>query len=339
MKLALMLGLVALTLAAGCGDDVSGSGAGAGGAGAGTGTGTGTGPSGGGGTTSTGGAGGEGAGTSINCFEDHSYPIAPDYDQYAPTYGTHCAGTNHQDIEGVERLVFLGDSITQGTPPTPAGDFYRTRLADAMTAKFPGLQVDECAVNGAKVDDLMAGGDMQIQSCFPAPEPLKTLVVITIGGNDITDWPSGDFSQAEAEADAEVIAQTFHEAVTWLKDPVNFPNGSYVVFAGVYEFTDGTGDLDSCPTAGLIGLSGEYFEGALALSKLNELYMQTAVETGSDMIFLLSDFCGHGYNKDDPDNFCYVGPDAEQWFDITCIHPTPAGHGRMAEMFELTIEE
>jgi hypothetical protein len=208
-----------------------------------------------------------------------------------------------------------------------------------MSAKFPGLQVDECAVNGAQVDDLLEGGDMQIQTCFPEPEPLKTLIVITMGGNDVVEWPSQGLSQAEAEADADVIAATFRDAVTWLKDPVNFPNGSYVIFAGVYEYTDGTGDLDSCPTAGLIGLSGEYFAGALALSKLNEQYMQIAVDTGSDMIFTLSDFCGHGYHRDDPNNVCYVGPDADPWFDISCIHPTPAGHARLAEMFSLVVDE
>ena len=44
----------------------------------------------------------------------------------------------------------------------------------------------------------------------------------------------------------------------WLKDPVNFPNGSFVVFANIYEYTDLMANLDACPTAGLIGLSGTW---------------------------------------------------------------------------------
>jgi lysozyme family protein len=85
-------------------------------------------------------------------------------------------------------------------------------------------------------------------------------------------------------------------------------------------------------------LSGEYIQGATALAKLNELYMEIAVDTGSDMIFTLEEFCGHGYRRDNMNSPCYI-PDAEQYFDISCIHPTPAGHHRIAEMFELLVDE
>jgi hypothetical protein len=41
-----------------------------------------------------------------------------DYEQFDPIIGSHCKGTNHQDIIDIERVVFLGDSVTVGTPPT-----------------------------------------------------------------------------------------------------------------------------------------------------------------------------------------------------------------------------
>src|SRR5687768_18186447 len=50
-----------------------------------------------------------------------------------------CSGTNHQDIKDVEKLVFLGDSVTVGTPPTTPNDFYRMRLEKELKKKFPSL--------------------------------------------------------------------------------------------------------------------------------------------------------------------------------------------------------
>jgi lysophospholipase L1-like esterase len=288
------------------------------------------------------GVGGSGAGgpiTAGECFADHHWIIAPDYDQFSPVVGSHCKGTDHQDISGVEKLVFLGDSITQGTPPTSSLQYYRTVLSESLGQKFPGLVVEECAENGAKVGDLLGGGQ-QILDCFPDVEPLRTLVVITMGGNDIADWASNKLSQAEATAAADVVAGDMRAAIEWFyADPARFPAGVFVVFANVYEYTDGTADLDSCPGAQFIGLTGSYLEGATAISHLQEQYMKIAADTGSDMIFLLESFCGHGYHRDDPNGTCYLGPDAELWFDLTCIHPNPTGHAELAGLFQAVVDE
>src|SRR3972149_5478262 len=92
-----------------------------------------------------------GRGIRERCFPDLGDAAlgVPDYDQFRPVVGSHCAGTNHQDITDVERVVFLGDSITQGTPPTPASGYYRNLLAESLRARFgEGLQVDEGATWG-----------------------------------------------------------------------------------------------------------------------------------------------------------------------------------------------
>jgi hypothetical protein len=47
----------------------------------------------------------------------------PQYDTFGPEVPRHCMGTDHQDIADLDRVVFLGDSITTGTPPTPEGGF------------------------------------------------------------------------------------------------------------------------------------------------------------------------------------------------------------------------
>ena len=40
----------------------------------------------------------------------------PVYDDLGVVAGRHCSGTDHQDIQDIEKVVFLGDSITAGTP-------------------------------------------------------------------------------------------------------------------------------------------------------------------------------------------------------------------------------
>jgi len=290
----------------------------------------------------------------------------PTYEEFEVTVGSHCQGTDHQDITDIERVVFIGDSVTVGTPPTSSADFYRSELADQLVDRF-GLEAPEvtwkqanaltgmsstqesggfasCAEWGARNDDLMS----QLEACFANPEDFdkRTLVISTMGGNDASNLaqdaidgvPAGDlFTQLE-----QVIA--YHEeALDWLVgDPDKFPNGIFVVNANVYEYTDYTVDVLSCPAADVAGFSDNPDDPMLLLSSLNlinEEYMRIAVEHGTDVVFMFEGFCGHGFKSFQDDNVCYRGPDEPNWFDFTCIHPTPTGHGALAEMFFNVISE
>lgn len=322
-------------------------------------------PSGDGGT----GDGGQEPGILETCFPEIFDPTlpGPDYDQFAPLVGPHCAGTDHQDIDGVERVVFIGDSITVGSPPTLPGAFYRTILADDLAAHFGidppqfawryhtlsgGAFIEEsgafahCAKWGAQTDDL-AG---QLEDCFPEDARAETtLVVLTIGGNDLAQVAKHGATAPFADNLAEVQAYVdrLRAAIEWLKEPGRFPNGVYVVFANTYEFTDGTADLESCPATNLgdfISFADfENWPDPEPLKELmvwaNEEYMRIAVDTGSDMLFLFEQFCGHGFHADDPASPCYRGPGTQRWFDGTCIHPNPRGHSRVADLFLQTIVE
>lgn len=345
---------------------------GSGGAGAGMTTGGGgAGGQGGGGQGGSGGAGGSaGPSTVAECFaDDYVNPQVggPDYDQFGPTVGSHCFGTNHQDVAQIERVVFLGDSITVGTPPTLSGDFYRSLVADGLAARFgldaPNLlwqsadpfngtavlqesgDFASCSKWGARTDDLLMGGQ-QIADCFPADTlDQRTLVIMTMGGNDIASLTQDAIDgadQAALMASTEQFVQYQREAMDWLFAPGRFPNGIFVIFANNYEFTDGTGDVQSCDVSGLAGFD----EPVPAPDQLkdmivwaNEQYMDIAVSHGADMIFLLEDFCGHGFNADDPTAPCYRGPGNANWFDLTCIHPNPTGHQHIADMFLAVVDE
>ncbi len=268
----------------------------------------------------------------------------PNYDQFQPVVNSACTGTNYQDITGVERVVFLGDSITTGTPPTLPTDFYRTRVEAAMRAKFGWLiDVQDCSNWGARTDDFLGPPHDQIHACFSDVEPKKTLIVITMGGNDmsaITKEASAGDSPAQTMEKVDAALQKLEEAITWLTDPAHFPAGSYVVFSNIYEFTDATGDLASCPAAAVAGFDAAApSQMTAAYLRATEQYLRIAVAHHVDMVFSLENFCGHGFHSDDPASVCYRGPNTARWFDLTCIHPNPTGHAALAQLFETTIAE
>lgn len=322
--------------------------------------GAGAGGSGSGGTSS-------GPGTVAGCYENafvNQVLDGPDYDQFGPVVGSHCLGTNHQTITGVERVVFLGDSVTVGTPPSTNAQVYRNLLADALAGKFgltgPSflwktvdvfngtsvLQQDgdfaSCSKWGARTDDLT----QQMNDCFPQNELDKTtLVVMTMGGNDLSNLTQDAIDgvpNAELWTKTEAFVELQRGAVEWLKEDGRFPNGVFVIFANFFEFTDGTGEVESCDVSGLAGFD-EPVPSPDDLADMviwaNEQYAKIAVDTGSDMVFLLEEFCGHGFNADDPSAPCYRGPGSATWFDLTCIHPNPTGHQHIKDMFMAVVDE
>lgn len=284
----------------------------------------------------------EAIGPAAECFADISTGGGADYDQYRPTVGAHCKGTNHQLIEGVERVVFLGDSVTAGTPPTPVDGYFRNLVTEQLRAKFgDAIEVQDCSRYGARNDDFLLGSQAQIPQCFPdAVDSRRTLIIFTMGGNDISNWAQDNLSAEAATVEADLSADLLDDAIAELTSPTRFPNGSFVVFANPYEFTDGTGDLHACPLAvTAFPDTPEWTVGRPAVLHFQERYMQIAVEHQVDMVFMLESFCGHGYHRDDPSIECYRGPDAELWFDLTCTHPTPAGHAALADLFMSVIND
>lgn len=292
----------------------------------------------------------------------------PKYGHLDIEIGSHCKGTNNQDITDIERVVFLGDSVTVGTPPSLPEDSYRAKLADELAMHFdlvaPGLlwqtpdpingvalvkesgDFASCSEWGARTDDLLMGG-MQIENCFAGDDfDKRTLVVMTMGGNDISSIAQ-DALDGVAEDQIWLNVEQFvayqRDAMHWfLDDPNKFPNGVFIVYANIYEFTDGTSDLLSCPAASLAGFDMNPPDPTLlidAMTYANEEFVGIVEELQIDMTFLFETFCGRGFHADDPASPCYRGPDQPTWFDLTCIHPTPEGHDAIADIFLSTIVE
>jgi len=313
--------------------------------------------------------GGSDAGPFEACYEGvfvNGFP-GVNYDGLDMPIGEHCLGTNIQDILEVDRVVFLGDSVTVGTPPTGTGDYYRNILADALADRFAlsfgsnkllwqsanvfdgtaGVMESgdfaSCAEWGARTDDLIAGN--QIEDCYPEnTRDLETLTIITMGGNDLSRiaQDTGGGAKPGAAWDlAESAVDHMRESTEWLKDEANFPNGHHVVFANVYEFTDGTGLVESCAAAGLAGFEplDSLGDALLVIGWMEDQYARIAQDTGADFIFMFEEFMGRGFRNADPTAPGYRGPGGQNWFDLTCIHPTPTGHGAIADMFLATVAE
>ncbi len=248
----------------------------------------------------------------------------------------HCLGTDHQDIGPVGLVVFLGDSITAGTPPTHPDEYYTAQVVAGLEQRFGAVEVADCAEWGARIDDLLVGVE-QGSACVAEPTDQPTLVVFTIGGNDMVAWgedlADGD-EQAVVEARFEQAMVDLETTLTWLRgqQPTLFPAGLSIVFTNVYEYTDSTNEVGVCPLASVFQVPEQIDAFAEGYANIGLRYAEIAVRTGSDMVFLQEEFCGHGFFYDDPENPCYRGDDAERWFDDTCIHPTPTGHARIAEM-------
>ncbi len=85
-------------------------------------------------------------------------------------------------------------------------------------------------------------------------------------------------------------------------------------------------------------MSGRWPTGAPAVVHFRERFMEVATATKTDMIFLLEHFCGHGYKRNEPSLQCYRGPNAELWFDFTCIHPTPKDHQQISDLFSKVVD-
>jgi lysophospholipase L1-like esterase len=277
-------------------------------------------------------------------FGDAGIGPVPEYDALGPVVPRHCSGTDHQDIDDLDRVVFFGDSITAGTPPTPESGYYRNLLVAALEEDLGHpLEAQDCSRWGARVDDLVRD-DTQVVDCLgDGVDERATLAVFTAGGNDMFAFAQ-DFAEGatldQVNVDVDETIALFEAAMAEIVAARSrFPNGLYVVFGNLYEYTDGTADLSVCPNASLLGFDAAIPELREAYVRINEAWVRTAVETQTDVVFMLEQFCGHGFLAGDPDNECYRGEEAAIWFDPTCIHPNEEGHRQLAEMFRAVVRE
>ena len=165
---------------------------------------------------------------------------------------------------------------------------------------------------------------------------------MTSGGNDVArmgrDFVDGATVE-DLQLDAEAAVAHKRNSLEWLADEANFPNGHYIVFADVYDPSDGTGDFEDCDLSGLVGFEDFLLPPEEIMHYIQRSYAELAVETGTDLLFLHKEFCGHGHSAADDQAPCYRGPAQPIWFDFTCSHPNPEGHAELANIFYSVVTE
>ncbi len=240
-----------------------------------------------------------------------------------------CAGTAHQDIDDVDKLVIMGDSISDGAGASSNVNAYFSILHASLETHFGhSIELVNCAVGGAVNSGLVG----QINNCFTAQESMRTLVVFTSGGNDIANMAFSKLSTADGLAAVDTMVGHLDAAVAMFDDTTRWPEGVFVVFADVYEYTDATANMSSCPLAALGGLSGTWEAGLPVFAYMTSEYGRIAAEYGRDVIFMEETFCGHGFAADSPESPCNEVA-GDNWFSFDCIHPNNAGHKAIADLF------
>jgi len=236
-------------------------------------------------------------------------------------------GTNNQDIAGVERVIFLGDSITATPYFTPP---WSDRIRDELRGRFgSGLEIVNLARGGARTEHVLGS---QLPSINTASTK-KTLVMFTIGGNDALQVMGEDADTTLAHMLRKI--GILEEIIQWLVDPAHFPGGVDVVYSNVYDPTDGVGDFTHCG----VGVYSEDWPEVVEVEPvLNARYLELAMTYGVDMLDLHGLFLGHGFHNNDAasPHYCHgCAPSCPcpRWFDFSCIHPNADGHENLAGFF------
>lgn len=237
-----------------------------------------------------------------------------------------------------QRVIFLGDSITERYGASEDGLAYvglmeqnddtvwPERAGDDLATLYPDLtEFVDVSRGGATTDTLLSSQIPKLDDQMSFPAEGESIVVITIGGNDVTlllTSGSTDYSEP-----LQTIQDNLREIVGFFQDPANFPDGAYLYVTNVYDPSDGTGQADEC----FYGLDLSHLMEPMA--QTNAGYAAMAEELGFAMVDMHGHYLGHGFNADDQTNEHYAGDDYALWFYQDCIHPNDAGHNEIRRLF------
>lgn len=218
------------------------------------------------------------------------------------------------------RVVVLGDSITAcsviGGPQN--ADCVSKKVSDYVIANYQATTYQNLAVGGAKLADIAA----QLNNIQPAPGP--ALVIIYIGGNDLSPFIFQSDAQAMAGyAQIESMMTTVYDAVfTKLANTTTFPDGAVLLMNTQYNpFDDCTASpYNLSPVK--IGLLQKFNEKVVAIANA---HVQQAIVVDQHRPFLGH---GHHYNV----STCpFYKAGAAAWMQDT-IHANPAGNVDLANV-------
>jgi lysophospholipase L1-like esterase len=235
--------------------------------------------------------------------------------------GSGGGGAGSSSLKGatIGTFIVLGDSISDrgGTGP-----FFYDTLHDQLTAKFPSLMYVHGAQAGAVTDDYTdLTGSPTLKSQIDAlgsSYPGDILVTITIGGNDLNGHAVQAIGGTDQTAQMEFTTHLTDELGALTK-PGRLGTGKvYVVFANIYDFSDGMGDFRTIMCGPPVNVSASRVTATFGA--WNGI-IANAIGAGQGTLYdLHADFLGHGFNAT-----------SDVWYDRnSCLHPNATGHAHIA---------
>ena len=226
------------------------------------------------------------------------------------------------------RIIFLGDSIfaCYGIEGGKNGKDCGPRIvATHVAERFGAVSYENLAVSGAVTTDVP---DREIPLLSELPG--HALVVVLVGGNDLTPYYAMDDAEARAgwQQAMSSWSQTWDEIFARLADGSLFPDGATVVLNTQYDPFD---DCTASPYQEMSPVKREL------LADFNRALAERA--TASDSVFLVDQhaaFLGHGRHYA-TDCCPYYEPDSDPWL-LDGVHPNPEGHRAMARQLIARID-
>lgn len=221
------------------------------------------------------------------------------------------------------RVVVLGDSIfTCVTAGGAEADGCAPKMVhNHMQERFGAMAYENYAVNGAQTNDIPQNQLGEI----PVGNPGHTLVLIYIGGNDLSGFifSSDEDTIAGYDEMRPELDANWAEIFAFLQDPANFPDGTTILMNTQYN------PFDDC-TAPPYNLSETKIE---MLRMYNEdLVAKANAQPNAYIADQHAPFLGHGHHYN-VSSCPYYQEGAEYWmaaFDL--IHPYGQGHVNIGDV-------
>jgi lysophospholipase L1-like esterase len=271
--------------------------------------------------------------------DDTNGDQTPDAGASAPVCATTKATRHASYVPAAEkptdakRIIVLGDSISTGTGASTPGLSYfgllgkndaawTAELKTSFSARY-GHDVDlvNVAVNGATTGSMAQHQLDALGAALGGPAAGHSIVVLTIGGNDLQSAITDAFLGGTDDALANL-----RTTVTYLQDKAKFPDGTSIYLATVYDPSDGEGHAQGC------FLNQTLPTFVTALDTWRTKYIALGTELGFSVVDSLGHFHGHGHNFDHTANPYYQASDATGWFS-DCVHPNDRGHDELRRLF------
>lgn len=233
-------------------------------------------------------------------------------------------------------VINLGDSIAagQGVAKSYADLLmdnddaaYPAFVGKDLSTKYPTLQLADLAVGGAT-----SVGLVNQAKKAPANPQGNTLVVLSIGGNDIMNNFMALLDPAQTKQVAQTVAANIQGALANFEDKTRYPGKVFIVALNVYEMTDGQGTFPADEPLDIfcsqLRTIGPVFGKTLITNHgvYNDALEAAYAQAGVYVVDLRQAFLGHGFNYKDATNAFYDVNDPTLWLQYDCIHPNVAGH-------------